>query len=93
MVLNFKYYFCINETLFDYLWVDASNKSDQKKNKAPIINLNSSHKEQLPVYILIIKKLSSKNQAINIVMISTNVYCTAYYLKEAQVFGVLIKNI
>lgn len=79
--------------MFEYIWIDASNKSDQKKNKAPIINLNSSPKEQLPVYILIIKKLSPKNQAINIVMISTNVYCTAYYLKKAQVFAVLIKNI
>lgn len=45
------------------------------------------------VPILTIKKSSTKTQDIDIAIISSNAYCTFYYLKESQVFAILINNI
>ena len=40
-----------------------------------------------------IKESSSKTQDIDISMICTNAYCAAYYLEEAKVFAMSIKDI
>ena len=45
------------------------------------------------VLILTIKKSLPKTQDIDIAIISANTYCTFYFLKESQVFAILINNI
>ena len=76
------------------------NKSKQKTSikkinsrKAIINNLKSSDKKELSVSIPLIKISKPKVKNIDIIMISVDIYYIAYYLKKAQMFIILIKNI
>ncbi len=55
--------------------------------------MNSSNKKELPVPIPVTKTLKPKAQDINIAIICIDTYSIACYLKEAQVFVILIRDI
>ena len=56
---------------------------ETNSRKTTISSLKSSDKQELLVSIPATKKLETKVKDIDIAMIDTNVYCIAYYLKEA----------
>ena len=47
----------------------------------------------MPVFISATKELDAKAKDIDITMISANVYYATCYLKKAQVFAILMKDI
>ena len=76
------------------------NKSKQKASigetslkKATINSLDNSNKKELSVFLAAIKILELKAQNIDIIMIGGDTYCTACFLKEAQVFAVSMRDI
>ena len=61
--------------------------------KVTINSLDSSDKKELPVPIPTIKKSSPKAKDIHIAIIGVNAYYTVCYLKGAQVFTFLMRDI
>ena len=66
---------------------------ETSSRKAIISNLEIFNKKELLVPIPATKISEPKVKDINIVLISTDAYCIACYLKKAQVFAVSIKDI
>ena len=76
------------------------NKSKQKTSiretsskKTTISSLDKSNKKELPVSIPVTKKSNLKAKNIDIAMIDADAYHIACFLKKAQVFAILMKNI
>ena len=61
--------------------------------KTTFSSLKSFDKKELPVPILVIKIFKSKAKDIDIAIIRINAYYIVCYLKKAQVFAVLIRDI